>query len=109
MGELDLGFPLLEQAGKDEGSRVEKWRCGRRLWTGMVFMVSLSILMYGITIIKSLRESRPLGCLTVWEKLAYKDGPDWPDESEGLDLMGQGRGGWIDGSRQRIGSTTIGS
>ena len=30
--------------------------------------------------------------------LACKDRPDWPDRSEGLDHMGQGRGRWIDGS-----------
>ena len=37
-----------------------------------------------------------MGSLVVWEKLACKDGPDWPDGSEVPDWEGWGRG-WVGG------------
>ena len=54
-------------------------------------MVSMYILRCGSRIIVSILEIRPLGRLPTWEKLAYKDGMDWPDRSEGPDRKGQGR------------------
>ena len=56
----------------------------------MGFIVYISILKCGRGIIKLLREIRPLGSLTIWEKLAFKDGPDWTDRLEGPDWMGHG-------------------
>ena len=70
----------------------------------MGFIVSLYILKCSSRIIVSLGEIRPLERLPVWEKMARKDGPDWPDKSEGPDRTVQGRGDWIDGSGQWIGS-----
>ena len=78
-------------------------------WVGMIFMVYHSILRCGSGIIKFLGEIRPLGRLLVWEKLTCKNRSDWPEESEGPDGTGQRNGGWIYGSKQWIGSATIGS
>ena len=86
-----------------------KGRDGSRRWIGMGFMISLSILRCGSRIIKSLRDIRPLGILTLWGKLAYKYGLDWPDELEVPDRMGQEQGRWIESGRQRIRSANIGS
>ena len=78
-------------------------------WIGFGFILSLSILRCCRGIIKLLRKIRPLGILTVCEKLACKDGPDWPGRSEGPDRTCRGWGGWIGSSGRQIGSAIIGS
>ena len=60
-----------------------KWRYGSSCCIKLGFMVSLSILRCGSSIIKFLGEVRTLGILTVREKLACNDDIDWPDRSEG--------------------------
>ena len=69
----------------------------------MGFILSLYILKCSSRIIVLLGEIRPLERFPIWEKMACKDGPDWPDELEGPYRTGQVRDGWINGSGKRIG------
>ena len=105
---LSWGVPYDNRLGmKREVQVYNKGRDYRGCWIGLGFMVYLSILRCGKSIIKSIGEIKPLGSLPVLEKLACKDKLDWPDWSEGPDRTGRGQGGWIDSSKRQIGSTTI--
>ena len=69
--------------GQGQYNGGTKGDIGRGHCIGVVFVVSLSILRYGSKIIVSIEEISPLGRLPVWDKLACKVSPDWPDRLEG--------------------------
>ena len=83
---LSWGVPYDNRLGRTRAVKGRnKDRYGIRLWNDLGFMVSLYILRYDSGIIVSLGEIRPFGRLTIWEKLACKDGSDWPNKLEGPD------------------------
>ena len=63
----------------------------------LVLLLYLSILRCDSGIIKLFIEIFPLGSLTVWQKLDFKDRPEWPDGWEGPDQTGRGRDVFNDG------------